>query len=77
MLVNYKLVGFTTDREFTYALCGISVTLPRRFLFGCQNYTRPGHKLHVQKIAICDHGYSMPQLCFDDAIDRADTDALG
>jgi len=32
------LVGYTTDREFTYA-CAASVTLPRRFLFGCWDYT--------------------------------------
>ena len=38
MLVKYKLVGFTTDREFMTQ--ERHVTLPRRFLFGCQNYTR-------------------------------------
>ena len=31
------LVGYTTDREFTARKC--HVTLPRRFLFDCRNYT--------------------------------------
>ena len=50
------LVGYTTDREFTCMLDGASVTLPRRFVFGCRDYI---------------------SVCFDDAIDRANADALG
>ena len=35
-LALHMLVGFTTDREF---MTLSHVTLPRRFLFGYQNYT--------------------------------------
>ena len=49
-------------------------TLPRRFLFGCLDYTR---LVTNWKSTICDRGYDISQLRFYDAIDRADTHTLG
>jgi hypothetical protein len=40
-LALHKLVGYTTDREFTCTARSARVTLPRRFLFGYVNYTLP------------------------------------
>jgi hypothetical protein len=43
-LALHKLVGYTTDREFTCTKHSARGTLPRRFLFDCVHYTLPSTK---------------------------------
>jgi hypothetical protein len=62
-------VGYTTDREFM--ALQRHVTLPRRFLFGCQDYTL----LNTNCIFVFS-GVFYSSVRFDDAIDRANTNAL-
>ena len=56
------LVGYTTDREFTYTTCCANVTLPRRFYLVVEIIPYRALRISVR---------------FDNAIDGADSHALG